>query len=68
MEGSTDFFLLNPILAICLNFQQQNYLKNQYLPHLNSENCGINFIKSDLLRAFQQGQEQPQKFQYNFQF
>jgi hypothetical protein len=33
-------FLLNPF-------------KNQYLPHLNSENWEINFIKFDLLRAFQ---------------
>jgi hypothetical protein len=31
-----------------LNFQQQNPLKNQYLPHLSSENCKINSIfKSD---------------------
>jgi hypothetical protein len=27
--------------AICLNFQQQNSLKNQYLPHISFENCEI---------------------------
>ncbi len=27
----------NPIFAICLNFQQQSPLKNQYLPQLSSE-------------------------------
>ncbi len=53
VEGSTDFFLPNPIFAICLNFQQQNLLKNQYISHLSSENCEINSIKSDSLRAFQ---------------
>jgi hypothetical protein len=36
-----------------LNFQQQNLLKNQYISHLSSENCEINSIKSDSLRAFQ---------------
>jgi len=35
-------------------------IKNQYLPHLTSENCEINFIKSDSPRAFQQHQERPQ--------
>jgi hypothetical protein len=54
------FFLPNPIIAICLNFQQQNLLENQYLPHLSSENCEVNSIESDSLRAFQQHQEQPQ--------
>jgi hypothetical protein len=48
-------FPFKPIfLQIFLNFQQQNPLKNQYLPHLNSENCEINSAKSDLPRAFQQ--------------
>jgi hypothetical protein len=46
--------------AICLNFQQQNSLKNQSLPHLSSENCEINSIKSDSPRAFQQHQEHTQ--------
>jgi hypothetical protein len=45
------------IFAIYLNFQQQNTLKNQYLPHLSSENYGINYIKSHSPRAFQQHQE-----------
>jgi hypothetical protein len=55
--GPNRFFLPNPI---CLNFQQQNPLKNQYLPHLSSEIYEMNFIKSDLLRAFQQYHEHPQ--------
>jgi hypothetical protein len=41
------------------SFQQQNPVKNQYLPHLISESCEINSIKSYLL-AFQQQQEVPQ--------
>jgi hypothetical protein len=59
--------------AICLNFQQQNSLKNQCLPQLSSENCEINSIKSDLPKAFQQHQEHlqiPMQFSvsilYNF--
>jgi hypothetical protein len=35
-------FLPNPIFAICLNFQQQNPLQNQYLMHFSFENCEIN--------------------------
>jgi hypothetical protein len=35
------YFLPNPISVICLNFQQQNSLKNQYLPHLTCENYEI---------------------------
>ncbi len=54
------FFLPNPIFAICLNFLQHNPLKNQYLPHLSSENCEINSIKSDSSKAFQEHQENPQ--------
>jgi hypothetical protein len=50
----------NPTFAICLNFQQQNSLKNEYLQHLSSKNCEINSIKSDSPRAFQQHQERPQ--------
>jgi len=53
--GLNWFFLPN-----CLNFQQQNPRKNQYLPHLSSENCEINSIKFDLPRAFQQHQESTQ--------
>ncbi len=37
----------------------KNPLNNQYLPHLSSENCEINFIKSTSRRAFQQQQEHP---------
>jgi hypothetical protein len=51
--GLNWFFLPNPIFAICLNFQQQNPSKNQYLPHLSSENCEIDSIKSDLPMVFQ---------------
>jgi hypothetical protein len=54
------FFLSNPIFAICLNFQQQNPLKNQNLSHLSFENCEINSIKSESSKAFQYQQEYPQ--------
>jgi hypothetical protein len=54
------YFLPNPIFAICLNFQQQNPIKNQYLLHLSSKNCEIHSIKSYSLRAFEQYQECPQ--------
>jgi hypothetical protein len=37
--GLNWFFLPDPNFAICLNFQQQNSLKNQYLPHISFENC-----------------------------
>ncbi len=57
-------FLPNPFFELCLNFQQQNPLKIQYLPHLRSEYYEIKSIKSDLSRAFQQ---HPQ-FQHIFQF
>jgi hypothetical protein len=60
---------VNPIFAICLNFQQQNPLKNQYLPQLNSEDCEINSIKSNSPRALQQHQECHQiPIQFQFQF
>ncbi len=45
--------------AICLNFQNKNLLKNQFLSHLSSENCEINSIKSDSPRSVQH-QEHPQ--------
>ncbi len=64
-------FLPNPIFAIILNFQQQKSLKNQYLPHLSSENYEINSIKSDSLRAFQQHKEHlqiPIKFSVSILF
>jgi hypothetical protein len=60
---------VNPIFAICLNFQQQNPLQNQYLPQLNSEDSEINSIKSNSPRAFQQHQECHQiPIQFQFQF
>jgi len=60
IEGSTTFSFQTQFFAICLNFQQQNPLKCQYLRHLSSENCEINFIKSGSMRAFQQHQNAPQ--------
>jgi hypothetical protein len=54
------FIFPNSISAIFLNSQQQNPLMNQYLSQLSSENCEINSIRSDSLRAFQQHQESPQ--------
>jgi hypothetical protein len=44
---------VNPIFAICLKFQQQNSLKNQYLPQSSSENCAINSTKFDFPSALQ---------------
>ncbi len=58
--GLNWFFLPNPILAICLNFHQQNSPKNQYLSHFSSENCAINSIKYFLRRALQQHQSCPE--------
>jgi hypothetical protein len=58
--GLNWFFLPNPIFAIWMNLQQWNSFKNQYLSHLNSENCEINSIKSDLPGTFQKHQECPQ--------
>ncbi len=65
-EGISNWFSLPKpnFFAICLNFQQQNPLTNQYLPHLSSENCEMNSIKSDSLRAFQQFTKNTSQFQY----
>jgi len=56
--------------AICLNFQQQNTLKNQDLSHLSSEICKTNSVKSNSPSAFQQHQEFPHFsntiFSFNF--
>jgi hypothetical protein len=59
IKGSTDFSS-KPNFCNSFKFQQQNPLKNQYFSHLSSENCEINSIKSDWLRAFQQHQEHTQ--------
>jgi hypothetical protein len=64
--GLNWLFLPNPIFAICLNFQQQNPLKNQYLAHLSSENCEINSIKSDSPRGPSNNTKNTPKFQYSF--
>jgi hypothetical protein len=53
IQGLSDFFFQTQF-AICLNFQQQNPFKKQYLSHLSSENYEINFIKFDSPKAFQQ--------------
>jgi hypothetical protein len=45
--------------AICLNFQNKNLLKNQFLSHLSFENCEIISNKSDLPRPLQH-HEHPQ--------
>jgi hypothetical protein len=52
-------FPFKPIFCNCLDFQEQKSLKNQYLPHLTSENYEIKSVKSDSPRAFQQHQEHP---------
>jgi hypothetical protein len=66
--GLNWFFLPNTIFVICLNFQQQNPLTNQYLSHLSSENCEIKSIKSDFPRTFREHQECPQNFNTVFSF
>jgi hypothetical protein len=54
-------------IAILSNFQQQNPLRKQYLPHLSSENCEIKFIKSDLGRISINTKNAP-KFNIVFSF
>ncbi len=59
--GLNRFFLPNPIfLQFVWIFSSKIHSKNKYLPHFSSENCEINFIKSESPRAFQQHQEHPQ--------
>ncbi len=64
--GLNWFCLPNTIFAICLNFQQQNPLKNQYVSNVTSENCKINSIRSDSPKAFQQHQQQPPQIPIQF--
>ncbi len=52
-------FPFKPIFCNLFEFSEQKSLKNQYLPHLTSENYEIKSIKSDSPRAFQQHQEHP---------
>jgi hypothetical protein len=47
-------------------FLLKNPLKNQYLPHLSSENCEVKLIKSDSSRAFPQ--QRQEHFQISKQF
>jgi hypothetical protein len=63
------------LFGIYLNFQWQNSLKNQYLPHSDPKSYQINSIKSCPSRSFQQHQRHipiPPKFsaiiQFNFQW
>jgi hypothetical protein len=61
--NTSDCSIPNPNFSIGLNFQQQNPLQNQCLPHLSSENCEIEFyfIKSDSQRGLsKKHQERPQ--------
>jgi hypothetical protein len=58
-------FPSKPNFCNFVKFWQQNPLKNQYLPHLRSNNCEINSIKSELSKAFPQHQEDP-KFKCSF--
>ncbi len=68
IEGSTDFSYQTQFFAVCLNFQQQNPLENEYLPHpLSFENCEINSIESDSSRASNDAMNGP-KFQYSFEY
>jgi hypothetical protein len=57
--GLNWFFLPNPNFEL-KNISEQNPLQNQYLPHISYKNCEVNYIKSDLLKAFQSNQEHPQ--------
>jgi hypothetical protein len=51
----TQFFAIFFFFFFC-NFQQQNPLKNQYLPHLSSENCEIKTLLLNLTHSFIQPQ------------
>jgi hypothetical protein len=53
IEDSTDFF--GSKLNFCNLFElpATKFTQNQYLLHLSSENCEINFIKFNLLKALQ---------------
>jgi hypothetical protein len=54
IEGSTDFSFQTQFLQIVWISSNKIYSKNQYLPHLSSENCEIKSIKSESPRAFQE--------------
>jgi hypothetical protein len=64
---ATLVYCYNLIFAICLNFQQQNPLKNQCHAHPSSKNCEINSIKSTYCVFFSNNKNAP-KFQYSFLF
>jgi hypothetical protein len=64
---STDFFAFQNLgfLEFILNFQQQKSLRNQYLPHFESNSYSLNSIKSCSSTSFQQRQRHipiPPKF------
>ncbi len=61
IEGSTDFSFLTQFWQfVWISTNSKNSLKNQCFPHLSSENCEINSIKSYSPRVFQKHQECPQ--------
>jgi hypothetical protein len=67
IEGSTDFSFQTQFLQFVELPATKSTLKNQHLSHLSSENCEINSIKSDWLRAFHQHhQERPQQIPMQF--
>jgi hypothetical protein len=68
IEHSTDFSFQTQFCNLFEFSANKIHSKNIYLPHLSSENCEINFIKSDSPNTLQQHQENTPKFQYSFQF
>ncbi len=64
-EGSTDFSFQTQVLQFVSIFSNENPFNDQYLLHLCSENCEINFGNSNSPRAFQQHREH---FQIPLQF
>jgi hypothetical protein len=70
IEGSTDFSFQTQFLQFFRIFSNKIHSKNQYLPHLSSENCEINSIKPETLRAFQLSNiiKSASIFQYSFEF
>jgi hypothetical protein len=59
-------FPSKPNFTNWVEFSTTDSLKNQYLSHLSSENCEMNSVKSDSLRAFQKHRELPHKIPIQF--
>jgi hypothetical protein len=53
IKGSTKFSFQTHFLQSAWSFNKQNPLKNQYLPHISSENCEIKSIRFYLSKVFQ---------------